>query len=142
MRLTTVQYQELLARTQRNRVREPSPSSGEAKEMDLHQKIINYCDSQWPRWKYIRARSDRASTIAVGSQDFTVFLPDGRVLCIECKARGGKLSEDQIIWAKEMEMLGHAVHLVRSMDEFLQLINQNKKRIGGIEALPVKQKPR
>lgn len=98
------------------------PQCGEAveREIPLHNKIIKWLDSQHPRWKYIRARSDRESTIAVGAQDFTIFAPVGRTICIECKAKGGKLSTDQRIWRKEMEMLGHTVHTIWSFEEFLQ----------------------
>lgn len=98
------------------------PQCGEAveREIPLHNEIMKWLDSQYPRWRYIRARSDRESTIAVGAQDFTIFAPVGRTICIECKAKGGKLSTDQRTWHKEMEMLGHTVHTVWSFEEFLQ----------------------
>lgn len=101
------------------------PQCGEAveREIPLHNKIIKWLDSQSPRWKYIRARPDMKSTIAVGSNDFTIFAPMGRTICIEVKARGGKLSNDQLAWAKEMSMLGHTVHTVWSFEEFLDRIN-------------------
>lgn len=91
------------------------------KEIPLHEQIMKHCDSQFPRWKYIRARSDKESTIGVGAQDFTIFLPGRKLLCVECKAKNGKLSEYQRIWIKEMEMLDHPVHLVFNFDEFLNL---------------------
>lgn len=91
------------------------------RELDLHDQIIRYCNAQWPKWKYIHARTDKRSTIAAGCQDFTIFAP-GRVLCIEVKRPGGKLDPDQQGWAKEMQMLGHTVHTVRSMDEFIALL--------------------
>ena len=31
-------------------------------ESKLHADIVKFCDSQWPRWKYIRARMDKKST--------------------------------------------------------------------------------
>jgi len=91
-------------------------------ESKLHADIIEFCDTRWPRWKYIHARMDKKSCIQVGAQDFTIFLPDGRFLLVECKARGGKLDPDQQIWRKEMEMIGHTVHTIWSMDEFLALL--------------------
>ncbi len=93
-----------------------------AVEMDLHREIVAHCDQQWPRWKYIRARSDTESTIQAGCQDFTIFRPGGKTLCVECKSKNGKLSEAQSGWAHEMGRLGHRVHVVRSMDEFLNLL--------------------
>lgn len=91
-------------------------------EIPLHNRIIEYCNLQWPKWKYIHANPTTRSTIQEGCQDFTVFLPGGRTICIECKAKGGKPTKEQQIWAKEMEMLGHTVHLVFSFDQFLNLV--------------------
>lgn len=119
MRLTEAQYRDILLRQNRNPARIPAAQAVDA-EMPLHEDIMRYCDRQWPKWKYIRARSDRRSTIAVGANDFTIFLPHGRVLCIECKSKTGKLSNEQRAWAFEMEKLGHRVHVVQSMDEFLE----------------------
>jgi len=87
----------------------------------LQAKIIAWCESQWPRWKYIQARNDKKSTIALGAQDFTVFGPFPLCLCIETKSKTGKLSEAQRDWAFEMSRLGWKVHLIRSMDEFLSI---------------------
>lgn len=92
-------------------------------ELDLHAEIIKHCYAQHPRWRFIRSRSDQPSGIAVGAQDFTIFLPRGRVLCIECKSKVGKLDEDQVIWSHELARCGHTVHVVRSMEEFLKLVN-------------------
>ncbi len=94
-----------------------SQSEGVDDESRLHQQIMDYCDAQWPRWKYIRCRMDKRSTIAKGAQDFTIFAP-GRVLCVECKARNEKPTSDQQIWHKEMEMVGHSVYVVLSFDDF------------------------
>jgi len=94
-------------------------------ERELHDDIMRHCDKQWPRWKYIHARMDQKSTVAVGSQDFTIFASGGRTFCIEVKTRNGKLSEDQLAWRKEMEMLGHTVHLVKSMEQFIEVCRIN-----------------
>jgi hypothetical protein len=101
---------------------EPELSQAEKREMDLHEKIIKHCMDQWPRWKFLRARSDQKSTIQKGASDFTIFMPGGRTLCLECKSKGGKLSQDQLIWRHEMGLLGHPVHEVRSMDDFVKLL--------------------
>ena len=88
----------------------------------LHEQIMDYCNAQWPRWKFIHSRTDQKSTVAVGSHDFTVFLPGGRVVCVEAKAKGGKLSNEQLAWAKELSMLGHGVHVVFSLEEFKRVV--------------------
>lgn len=93
-----------------------------ASELKLHDEIIAWCNRQNPRIKYIHARTDRKSTIGVGVHDFTIFLNRGRVLCIECKSKTGKLDEDQQAWAMEMRRLGHIVFVVRAFEEFEGLI--------------------
>ena len=91
-------------------------------ENKLHERIMEFCDHQWPRWKYIHCRMDKKSTIAKGCQDFTIFLPHGRILCIEAKARNEKPTVDQLNWHKEMEMLGFPVYIVRCEDDFLSIL--------------------
>lgn len=104
-----------------------SPDTREIGAGGLHEKIISYCNSQHPRWKFIHCRTDKKATIEVGSHDFTVFLPGGNILCVECKAKDGKLSIEQRGWILELKMLGHEVHVVYSLEEFINLTNQNQK---------------
>jgi len=122
------EYQEFLRRKQAGRSRDvekPSCSVGVEREIkDLHEPIMAYCNRQWPRIKYIRARSDMPSGITVGCHDFTLFLPGNRTLCIECKKKDGKVSVEQAGWIKEMAMLEHIVHIVRSMEEFYALVEK------------------
>lgn len=123
MRLTEAQYLEIVTRMERNTARN-QPIEGEPPESEskLAEQIRAYCADQWPRWKIIQARRDKRSTIAVGAQDLTVFLPQGKVLCIELKSRTGKRTEAQLAWAAEMKMCGHVVHVVRTFEEFLMLV--------------------
>jgi hypothetical protein len=135
MGIPTHQYIEMAARLRRGDRRDrqvgrfveklSALESGQ-REIPLHNRIMAHCNSQWPKWKYIRARSDMASTIAVGAQDFTIFLPGGRVLCVECKSKTGKITPAQRDWEHEMAALGHIVHEVRSFDEFMKLIDAEK----------------
>lgn len=92
-------------------------------ELKLHGEIIKWCNSQHPRVKYIRSRPDQESAIALGAQDFTLFLSGGRLLLIEVKSKEGKWSNDQLAWKLEMEKLGHTVHECRSFDRFIDLVN-------------------
>jgi hypothetical protein len=102
-----------------------SLSAGVPLEIPLHDDIIKFCNSQFPRWKFIHANPAVPSTIQKGCQDFTIFAP-GRVLCVECKARNEKPDSDQQIWHKEMEMNGYTVHVVRNMEQFLELTKENE----------------
>lgn len=92
----------------------------------LHAQIVEWCGKQWPPVKFIQARADKKSTIAVGACDFVLFLPAGRTVLVECKAKNGKLSKEQAIWAKELEMLGHTVYLVRSMADVLAVVKPER----------------
>lgn len=119
MRMTQA---EVDAYQMRNAPKSATPQVGCDDESKLHQSIIGYCESQWPKWKFIRCRMDKPSTIAKGAQDFTIFLPNGRTLCVECKKKDGKLDADQLGWAHEMQKNHHTVHVVRSFEEFLNLL--------------------
>jgi len=98
------------------------------RESKLHKDILGWCDSQWPRWKYIHSRTDKKATTQVGTPDFVIFGPQPVVLIIECKKAGGKLSEAQIIFIKEMEMLGWKVEVVFSYEQFLELVTVKHER--------------
>jgi hypothetical protein len=133
MRISTADYQAILARQMakgRNTVagddakptkqlKPPKPS-----EKDLHNAILAYCDSQWPRWKVVYARRDKPSTIPVGCQDMTIFASNGFVYCLELKTETGKQSKEQRDWAAEMQMLGMTVHVVRSMEQFRKIVER------------------
>lgn len=92
----------------------------------LHEQIQAYCRSQWPRWLVIAARTDLPSTLPVGCQDLTCFLPGGRVVCIELKSRIGKMSAAQRDWAHEMKRIGHEVFIVKSFADFLSVVQPPK----------------
>jgi hypothetical protein len=99
-----------------------APFASNKPEAALHQEIIDFCKLQVPRWKFIRCRMDLPSSIEVGAHDFTIFASRGRVFSIECKTAKGKLSNHQLGWAHEMNLNEHKVHVVRSMDEFLEVV--------------------
>lgn len=99
------------------------PLDGVKLEIPLHKEIMDFCKRQWPNWKYIHARTDERSTIQEGAPDFVLFLPRGGMLCIECKTRTGKLTAEQQAWQAQMQMLGHTIHVVRSMEQFLELVS-------------------
>lgn len=107
------------ARLEGPQKREPVADGAVTKEIPLHNAIIDYCNSQWPRWRYRHCNPSKKSTDTEGCEDFTIFLPGNKTLHIECKTASGKLSDKQREWIKELEMLGHDVHVVRSFEEFL-----------------------
>lgn len=92
------------------------------RERDLHDLIIAFCNGQWPRWKFIHARMDQKSTVAVGAQDFTIFAPGGECWLIECKRPGSKMTTEQLAWKKEMDLLGWNVATIYDYSGFLDLV--------------------
>jgi hypothetical protein len=88
-------------------------------EAALHDKIIEHCRDRG--WVYFHGSTARATHRTLGEPDFVVFLPDGRVLLVECKTRTGKLSTEQLALHAALGRLGHCVHVVRSLREFIQL---------------------
>jgi len=117
--ITPEQFIAMQERVNRVKVRQPESENPVERERDLHGQIIEWCDKQWPRWKYIHSRMDKSSTISVGAQDFTIFTPNGQTVCIECKRKGEKMNASQLAWELEMNRLGHEVYVVRSMDDFM-----------------------
>lgn len=134
MSFTKIQYEAMVGRLDRNKLRglpdpyDPGAPPYAAAEREtghggLHGQVQAYCRAQFPRWLVIAARTDQRSTIAEGAHDMTVFLPGGRVLCCELKAKDGKLSTAQRGWRLEMERLGHVVHIVTSLERLKELAN-------------------
>jgi len=122
MRFTHADYIAACARMSKTKQQTLAPFASNKSEAALHQEIIDFCRAQNPKWKFIRCRMDVPSTIDPGAQDFTIFAPRGVVYCIECKTAKGKLTREQEGWRHEMEFNGHAVHVVRSFEEFLEIV--------------------
>lgn len=116
-RLDVINHEARLARKSAS-----NPADAPELESKLRQDIDKYCKAQWPQWGIIAARTDKRSTIAEGVHDLTVFANGGRVFTLELKSKTGKPSLEQVGWAKRMEMLGHKVHIIRSMSEFLEIV--------------------
>lgn len=61
-------------------------------EIKTHNKFMDWCRLNGV--SFVHSRTDRKSTIRSGHPDFTL-LWHGRGCCVEFKAPGGRLSEDQ-----------------------------------------------
>lgn len=114
----------MLQRTQKPS-REHFFSGGEARctnEEGLHNQIIEHLRNKG--WMYFHGPTmgGRRTQRTVGEPDFTILADNGRTLFIECKTATGKLSTEQqgmIAWAAK---LGHTVHVVRSFEQFLEVV--------------------
>lgn len=96
------------------------------KESDLHDEIIKFCNSEWPRLKYVHSQMNKKTTVGIGVPDFVIALPRGNTLYCECKRKGSKPTTEQLGWAKEMSMLGHTVHFVWSFQEFMSIVEPTR----------------
>lgn len=99
----------------------PSPGTGGVpRESDLHEAIFDECRRR--RWIILHGSMAERTHRTLGEPDFVILADGGRVLFVECKSRSGKLSQAQAALKFHAEKLGHAVHVVRSMEDFLKLL--------------------
>lgn len=117
------QYNEMLLRLEANKRRNgipPAPEDAASREIEeLHEPILQWCKDH--QASFIRARPDKASTIGVGAPDFSIF-HKGRVFLIECKTKTGKVTPQQLGWHLLAEQNQFKVHIVRSLNEFLEIV--------------------
>jgi hypothetical protein len=112
------------------RLARPNPDPEPPLEKDLHRQIMDHCDKQWPRWKYIHSRTDKPTRNEIGVADFVIALSNHRIRFIEVKRPGQKPSLAQASWHAEMAKLGHKVHVIHSFAEFLHAIENTKHPLG------------
>ena len=70
---------------------------------------------------FVNARSDKPSTIRPGHPDYTIWIKD-KVILIEMKVAGGKLSDEQqqAIW--DLERLGHVVWITWNHHQAIAIV--------------------
>lgn len=102
--------------------KEPVPVDGEAvsRERHLHDQIMEECRAR--RWMVIHSRMDRPTSQSPGVPDFIVLADGGKLFLVEAKARQGKLTIEQMAFGIMCEQLGHKVHLVRSLANFIDAV--------------------
>lgn len=122
MRMTSAQLAEYTSR----RAAKPSRSGSdnknvsEGRERDLHAQIASYCKAK--QWIAFHGSMAHRAMRTAGEPDYVIIADGGRVFFVECKTRLGKLTPEQagiVHWA---ERLGTKIHVVRSMDEFLEIV--------------------
>jgi hypothetical protein len=72
----------------------------------------------------INPRSDKASTIRRGHPDYTIFLPNARVLLLEMKVQDGILSADQIQCIGLLAELGYEVEIPHSAAQAINIVRK------------------
>lgn len=91
------------------------------------QKIFNAWLNNQVRERRLYAitpRSDKVSTIRVGHPDYTIFCPGARMLLLEMKADGGRLSEEQQDCVGRIAELGFQVEIPWSASRAINLVQE------------------
>jgi len=98
----------------------PTASKSEEREKDLHNQILAECKRRG--WIALHGSMAHSTFRTEGEWDFEIKADGGRSYMIEAKTSTGKLSPAQLAlhaWARK---LGHTVHVVRSIGEFLEVV--------------------
>jgi hypothetical protein len=90
---------------------------GASKESELHSQILTECKRRG--WIAFHGSMAHSTFRTKGEPDFVILGDSGLVLLIEAKTSKGKLSPDQLAIKAWANRLGHEIHVVRSLVEFL-----------------------
>lgn len=123
MRWQPSQLQAYEARRLRDQV--VSTGDGVSDESKLHAAILKECNRRG--WIPIHARMDRPTTLANGTPDFLILADGGAVIIVEAKSKTGKLSTDQLGFMAMAKKLDHTIHVVRSLEQFLDVLKGARK---------------
>jgi Holliday junction resolvase-like predicted endonuclease len=96
--------------------------NGVSSEACLHEAVFDECRRRG--WIALHGSMAERTCRTLGEPDFVILADGGRVLFVECKSRTGKLSVEQAALKHHAEKLGHEVHVVRSMAEFLAVVDR------------------
>ena len=110
-------YIAMLARTSRQPA--PEPTQTEQRESILHDAILADCRRRG--WLAFHGSMAHRTHRTIGEPDFVILCDGGRLLLVEAKSGREKPSDEQLAlhaWARK---LGHDVHVVRSLAEFLEV---------------------
>lgn len=111
---------EVDAYNSRRMPKEQKAESGCDKESELHGEIIAECKRRG--WIAFHGSMAHQTFRTLGEPDFVILADNGRVFMVECKTRTGKLSTDQLAIKAWAERLGHQIHVVRSLADFIEII--------------------
>ena len=89
-------------------------------EAYLHAEIIQDCRRRG--WIYLHGSMASETHRTLGEPDFVILADGGRVFFIECKGAEGKLRPAQAAIAFHAARLGHEIHVVRSMLDYVNVI--------------------
>jgi hypothetical protein len=114
--ITNQQFEEM-----QRRVSPKANSEPVDREKDLHEFIFS--DARHRGWIVLHGAMSERTARTPGEFDFILIADRGRTFFIECKARYGKLSPEQLAMKVHAEILGHKPAVVRSPEEYLEVVN-------------------
>lgn len=106
----------------------------EQKEIAMQSKAYEEVYNEYPEFRgrlfainnnsenKIKGAINKAMGVYSGVSDMCLLLPEGKTAWIEWKTESGKQSKHQIEWQKLCKSLGHDYYIVRSHDEFINLL--------------------
>ena len=103
-----------------------------SREAELHEQIFDECRQRG--WIALHGSMAERTCRTLGEPDFTILASGGRVLFVECKSRSGKLSPAQAALKFHAEKLGHTVHIVRSLEDFLNIVSGAMSQVPAAQA--------
>lgn len=98
----------------------PSQCEPATDESKLHTEILEYLKARGVRC-VVHSRMDRPSTNQVGVPDL-IFVYAGKPYALEAKAKGRKLTPEQVGWLAAMRLDGWTTGVVRSLEDVKTLI--------------------
>lgn len=104
----------------RSAIRHSGDTGGVEVEADLHEQIFAECRRRG--WIALHGSMAERTSRTLGEPDFICIADAGRVFFVEVKTRTGKLSPAQLAMRCHAEKLNHAFHLVRSFEQFLEVV--------------------
>jgi len=102
----------------------PTHTPYDGEESDVHEKIIEHCKLKG--WAFRRDRMDKRTTGQLGWPDFSIACREGKMVFVECKRKGSKLTPEQAATLHWLCSLGHVAIAVWSYEDFEQTVRGMK----------------
>jgi hypothetical protein len=126
MRWNQQEYDEYMAKRYAGHTREDLADTfqpDEGPESNLQRKAETWLKDHW--FPYVHDRS-KGKNDPGAILDLHIYLPGGRHVVIEFKAKGNKMSTEQKETFRRIQFLGHEIYECRSFRQFLQIVQGGK----------------
>lgn len=104
-------------------VEQPKPTNKAVeRERDLHDDIEAHCREQG--YLYRHDRMDMPTTGQVGWPDWSIFLPNTKVIFLECKSRKGKATTAQLACLAHAKKFGFRAEIVDNFADAKKIMDE------------------